>query len=584
MSAHARDTIVDRLLRNARERPDAPAVYARDAAGDFRPLSWSAYATRCRAFAGALLAEGFAPGDAVTVLGENSVAWLVADLGAMMARGVAAGVYTTSTAEQAAYIIGHCDARVCVVEDAAQWRKVHDQRAHLPALRRIVLEREVEQVRSADPTALSFAEFLALGQAHQAEVDARLAALEPGDLATLIYTSGTTGPPKGVMLSHDNLAFTADIALNILGQASPDECVVSYLPLSHIAEQMFSIHLAISAVYPVWIAGGFDRLKDTLLAARPTIFMGVPRVWEKFAAALEGRLSEARGLKGAIVRWAMSVGERTRDAVVERGRPSGLDAARFALAERLFFRKLAAQLGLDRLKIAVSGAAPISRATLDFFARVGIVVHEVYGQSEGTGPTTFNRPTPGHRRLGTVGRPVPGVEVRLAPDGEIQARGRNIFLGYYKQPEATAEALIDGWLCSGDVGVFDADGYLQITDRKKDLIITAGGKNVAPQNLERMLKGIAGVSQAVVIGDRQPYLVALFTLDAERPASAQALQAGVDAVNAHLAQYETIKRFVVLPDDFSVEGGELTPTQKVKRKAVGEKYAAEIAALYAAGQ
>lgn len=179
MSAHARDTIVDRLLRNARERPDAPAVYARDAAGDFRPLSWSAYATRCRAFAGALLAEGFAPGDAVTVLGENSVAWLVADLGAMMARGVAAGVYTTSTAEQAAYIVGHCDAQVCVVEDAAQWRKVHEQRAHLPALRRIVLEREVEQVRDADPTALSFEAFLALGQAHQAEVDARLAALEP---------------------------------------------------------------------------------------------------------------------------------------------------------------------------------------------------------------------------------------------------------------------------------------------------------------------------------------------------------------------------------------------------------------------
>ena len=276
--------------------------------------------------------------------------------------------------------------------------------------------------------------------------------------------------------------------------------------------------------------------------------------------------------------------QRTREAVVERGRPSGLDAARFALAERLFFRKLAAQLGLDRLKIAVSGAAPISRATLDFFARVGIVVHEVYGQSEGTGPTTFNRPTPGHRRLGTVGRPVPGVEVRLAPDGEIQARGRNIFLGYYKQPEATAEALVDGWLCSGDIGAFDADGYLQITDRKKDLIITAGGKNVAPQNLERMLKGIAGVSQAVVIGDRQPYLVALFTLDPERPASAQALQRGVDAVNAHLAQYETIKRFVVLPGDFSVEGGELTPTQKVKRKAVSEKYAAEIAALYDAGQ
>ena len=584
MSQTARDTIVDRLLRNARERPGAPAVYARDDSGAFQALSWAEYATRCRLFAGALLAEGFAPGDAVTVLGENSVAWLVADLGAMLARGVAAGVYTSSTAEQAAYIIGHCEARVCVVEDPAQWRKVHALRGQLPSLRRIVLERGVEDVRAEDPTALSFDEFLARGGDHAPDVEARLAALGSGDLATLIYTSGTTGPPKGVMLSHDNLAFTADIALNILGQAAPDDCVVSYLPLSHIAEQMFSIHLAITAVYPVWIAGGLDRLKDTLLAARPTIFMGVPRVWEKFATALAGRLETADGLKGAIVRWAMQVGERTRDAVVERGRPSGLDALRFAVAERLFYRKLAAQLGLDRLKIAVSGAAPISRATLDFFARVGIVIHEVYGQSEGTGPTTFNRPAPGHRRLGTVGRPVPGVEVRLAADGEIQARGRNIFMGYFKQPEATAEALVDGWLCSGDIGGFDAEGFLRITDRKKDLLITAGGKNVAPQNLERQLKGIPGVSQAVVIGDRRPYLVALLTLDVERPADAEALRAAVDAVNAQLAQFETIKRFAVLPQDFSVEGGELTPTQKVKRKVVSEKYAAEIEALYAPTQ
>jgi long-chain acyl-CoA synthetase len=599
-----RNTIVDRLLRNARTQGDKPAIHFRreGATNGFAHLTWAEYARRCRAFAGALLGQGYAPGDAVTIMGENSPEWLVADVGAMLARGVAAGIYQTSTAEQAQYIVEHCEARVWVVEDAALWRKMRAARDALPRLTRVVLIRGAEE-HSNDPLVVSFEDFLAGGAAHQTQVDARLAEIQDADLATLIYTSGTTGPPKGVMLSHRNLGFTADLALQIIGQASPEDCVVSYLPLSHIAEQMFSIHVSIAAGYPIWVAGGLDRLKDTLVVARPTVFMGVPRVWEKFQAALEGRLREATGLKGAIVGWARGVGLRLMPQVVESGPPGGLDGLQYALARKLFYGKLAGQLGLDRLRVAVSGAAPIGRNTLEFFASVGIIIHEVYGQSEDSGPTTFNQPFPGRRRIGTVGQPLPGVQVKIAPDGEILVRGDNVFLGYYKQPEATAETLVDGWLHSGDVGEFDAQGFLRITDRKKDLIITAGGKNVAPQNLEKLLKAIGGIGQAVVIGDRRKYLSALLTLDPEKSAAVARergwpldpaalakhaafvahVQAGVDRVNAELAKYESIKKFTLLPVDFTPETGELTPTQKVKRKVVGDKYAAEIEAMYADG-
>jgi non-ribosomal peptide synthetase component F len=294
-----RNTIVDRLLRNARTQAEKPAIHFRreGAPNGFAHLTWADYAGRCRAFAGALLSQGYAPGDAVTIMGENSPEWLIADVGAMLARGVAAGIYQTSTAEQAQYIVDHCEAKVWVVEDAALWRKMRAARDALPRLTRVVLVRGAEE-HGSDPLVVSFEDFLAAGAAHQAQVDTRLAEIQDADLATLIYTSGTTGPPKGVMLSHRNLGFTADLALQIIGQASPEDCVVSYLPLSHIAEQMFSIHVSIAAGYPIWVAGGLDRLKDTLVVARPTVFMGVPRVWEKFQAALEGRLREAKGLKG----------------------------------------------------------------------------------------------------------------------------------------------------------------------------------------------------------------------------------------------------------------------------------------------
>jgi len=594
----SRDTIPDRVLRYAESLASAPAMYTFEQ-GAWQAISWAEYGENSRLFAAALLSLGYDVGDGVAILSDNCPAWLYADMGAMIARAVPAGIYQTCTPEQTAYIAGHCEAKVIVVQDEHQWAKVAEVRHELPHLKQVVVIEGAENID--DQQVCSFRAFLELGADNLSLVGPRFDSLEDGDLATLIYTSGTTGPPKGVMLSHQNLAWTAQMVNEAAGDiVGANDCVVSYLPLSHIAEQMFSIHLPATYGFPIWFAGSVDKLKETLVAARPTIFLAVPRVWEKFKAALEGKLAEATGLKSRIVRWARAIGSKAGPIILEHGALSGALGVQYRLADKLFYSKLTGQLGLDRLKLPVSGAAPIGADVLGFFQSCGILIHEVYGQSEDTGPTTFNQPIPGQRRLGTVGVPFPGVDVRIADDGEICVRGPNVFLGYYKNPEATAEALIDGWLHSGDIGEFDADGFLRITDRKKDLIITAGGKNVAPQNIEKLLRGIEGIGQAVVVGDRRKYLSCLLTIDEESmpamaknrgwPGEAKDLvqdasflshvQAGVDKANTELARYEQIKRFQVLPLDFTVEGGELTPTQKVKRKVVQTKYEAAVESLY----
>ncbi len=591
------DSIPARLRDHARTVPHRVAINWKTDSG-WRSMTWGEYHRQCRAFGGALLALGYGPGDTVAITGNNCPEWLIADVGAMYVRGVAGGIYQTSTPEQVQYVAHHMEAKVLVVEDELQWDKVVQVRDQLPHLKRVVMIRDAEQV--SDELVVSFEDFLASGTGQDAAVDDAFQAIEDEDLATLIYTSGTTGPPKGVMLTHDNLAFTAQVAVDLVGGATPEDCVVSYLPLSHIAEQMFSILCAITAGYAVWTCPAVPDLKSYLLEAHPTLFLAVPRVWEKFKAALETKLGEATGAKAHIVSWSMAQGLEGGRSIMDTGEPHGRIGLRYRVAEKLFFSKLQDQLGLDRLRMAVTGAAPIGKDVLEFFLSCGIIIHEVYGQSEDTGPTTFNNPHPGQRKHGTVGLPLPGVDVKIADDGEILVRGRNVFAGYHKDPAATDATLIDGWLHSGDIGEFDPDGFLRITDRKKDLIITAGGKNVAPQNIEKLIKGIEGVSQCVVIGDRRKFLSALITLDEEQgPAMAAKrgwpsdpsslvshgpfqgwLQSQVDRANQDLARYETIKKFTVLPADFSIEGGELTATMKVKRRVVNEKYAEQIEAFY----
>ena len=429
-----------------------------------------------------------------------------------------------------------------------------------------------------------------------AAFDARLAAIEPTQLGTLIYTSGTTGPPKGVMLSHGNLAWTAAVAKKIV-DVRPTDAMLSYLPLSHIAEQMFTIHAAATAGYAVYFAESIDKVPDNLKEVQPHLFFGVPRIWEKFHAGIAAKLREAPPLKRALVDWAMRVGRRTSADKCARRQPSGLLALQYALANRLVFAKLKPAVGLARARLCVSGAAPIAPDVLEFFSALDIIVHEVYGQSEDCGPTSFN--LPGATDLTSVGRPIPGVEVRIAADGEILVRGPNVFMGYYKDPAATAETLVDGWLHSGDLGELTPDGFLRITGRKKEIIITAGGKNITPKNIEAALKQSPLINEATVIGDRRKYLTALFTLDPDAaakfatdhhlnghalhtdPTLIAAIQRHVESVNAQLARVEGIKRFCVLPRNLTVEDGELTPTLKVKRAVVQQHFAPEIEAMYA---
>ena len=524
-----------------------------------REYTWSEAAQLVRRTARALLALGVKPGESVSIAGPNRPEWILADLGAMAAGAVPAPIYPTLTAEQAGYVAEHSGAKVAIVQNDAQLQKLRSRR---PSMQFVVIE-------GAASSAMSWDQLLArAGETPESALDERLAALQPRGLATLIYTSGTTGPPKAVMLSHENLLFASRVAQRIAA-ISPDDVLVSYLPLSHVAEQMITIHGPAVSGAQIWFADALEKAPEVIRAARPTIFFGVPRVWEKMQSRIEEAATSASPLRRALLSWARR--------------------SRGALADRIVLSKLRARLGLDRARFAVTGAAAISLATLEFFDSLGIAILDVWGMSESTAMGTSN--LPGARRPGTVGRPSAGVEIRLAPDGEILTRGPHVFLGYYKDEAATREALDrDGWLHTGDVGELDAEGYLRITDRKKDLIITSGGKNISPQNLEGHLRRIPGVALAVVVGDARRHLAALFTLEprngrgpeelARDPAVIAEIARGLDAVNGQLASFETIKKFRVLPVQFSVESGELTATMKVKRKVVAQKFAREIEELF----
>jgi long-chain acyl-CoA synthetase len=398
------------------------------------------------------------------------------------------------------------------------------------------------------------------------------------------------------MLSHANLASTAKNGEKLF-KLTPNERSLSYLPLSHIAEQMFTIHTAATVGYPIYYAESVDKLAENLREAKPTLFFGVPRVWERFYDGVNARLAEAHGVRQRLLVWAQGIGRRVSALRNEGKEPHGLLALQYRLADRLVLSKIKTALGMEQARIAVSGAAPVDRRILEFFSGFDIIIYEVYGQSEGCGPTTFNRP--GATRLGTTGQAWPETEVKLASDGEVLFRGPNVFMGYYKNPEATADTLIDGWLYSGDLGQFDEDGYLSIVGRKKEIIITSGGKNIAPVNIEAACKNLELVADAVVIGDGRKYLTALLTLDeaaVQRFIEAQginppelhtcpdvlaAVQKGIDEeVNPLFARVENVRKFTVLPRTFSIETGELTPTLKLKRRVVNQNFHDEIEAMY----
>ncbi len=587
------ETILSRFFRQERIRPNAPAYYVwRNEA--WLPTTWRAYVEEVRLAARALHGWGIGAGEAGCILGFNRPEWVVMDLAAMAVGGVPAGIYTTCSPGEVQYIVEHAEAPLILVENREQWEKVRQERHRLPKLRHVVMMRAAESVE--DPMVLSWDAFLARGESvEEGRVEESVKALQPDQVATQIYTSGTTGPPKGVMLTHGNLAWTARIARGLVN-LGPDDCTLSYLPLSHIAEQMFTLHGPVSGGCAVYFAESLDALPENLRSVQPTVFFGVPRIWEKLYTGIVNKLKLADGPKAQLIKWAQGVGREVAAQKNQKSTLSPLLQARYLVANRLVFSPLKEAVGLGKARMCISGAAPIAQEVLEFFAGFDVIVHEVYGQSEGCGPTAFN--VPGRTRYGTVGPILPGVKVKWGEDGEILVKGPNVFAGYFKDEETTRETLVDGWLHSGDLGEGDSAGFLSITGRKKDIIITAGGKNIAPKNIEAAIKNTDIVGEAVVIGDRRKYLSALISLDPEElerfahshgmsvddawgsGVTRDYLQAEIDAVNEAFARVEHVRKFTILDRPLSVEAGELTATLKVKRKVVNEHFGDEIEAMY----
>ena len=591
-------TMVHALQDQATRRQHRPALWTRRGR-TYVPTSWHDYALRVKRCALGLHGLGFRSGKTLPILSFNREEWLVTALAAMALGGVPVGVYTTSSPEQVRYIVDHCEAELLVVENEKHLATALAARAQVPRLRHIlVMEASSHPLPEG---VLRYEDVLRRGtRVDEGPYWDGVNALKPEGLATLIYTSGTTGDPKGVMLSHRNLVWTADHLMRATGMGDEGEVLLSYLPLAHIAEQLLTLHGPLLVGAEVYFAQSLEKLPEDLREARPTLFFGVPRVWEKFKGRVEQSLRELPPARQRVVDWARTVAtERHALSLRHQRVPLHLEG-QYQLARRTVFQVLQAKLGLERARFLSTGAAPIGRDVLDFFASLDVVLREVYGQSETCGPTSLN--THGATCLGSLGRPLLGVEVQIAEDGEILVRGGGVCLGYYKDPAATAELLQDGWLHSGDVGHLDSEGYLHITGRKKELLVTSGGKKTAPAPIELLLKAVPPVGNALVIGERRKFLVALLTLDPERaralarqhgwpedphalaadPRLRQHLHEAIEReVNPRLARFETIKRFAVLAEDFTIAGGELTPSMKVRRQVVEARHKDLIESLYA---
>jgi long-chain acyl-CoA synthetase len=581
--ASPRKSAVD-VFRDRVARSGSRTALRHKVGTEWQAMSWDEWGAASREIAAGLLATGVAPTDRVAIFASTRLEWVLCDVGALQAGAVVVPIYPSSLPDQAQHILADSGAVVAIAEDAQQLAKLAAVKDRLPALRRVVLLSGTDDRDWVTTLGAVREEGRAWLAAHPARLGEIAAAIDPAQTATIIYTSGTTGPPKGVVLTHANLVFEIGAVENLLGLGEEDEQLL-FLPLAHsFARVVEWACIAIGA--STAFAEGLPQLVPNMGEVRPTFVAAVPRVFEKAYAKMQATFAEKRkkAIARKIVDWSLAQG-RERSEKQRRGEPA--ESWRYRMADRLVFQKVRATFG-GRLRFFVSGGAPLSAEIAEFFHAAGILVLEGYGLTETTAAATCNRPD--SYRFGTVGPALPGVEIKIAADGEILIRGGNIMTGYWNAPAATAEVLdADGWFHSGDIGVIEEGGHVRITDRKKDIIVTAGGKNVAPQNIENDLKASCPlVSQAVVLGDRQKFLVALLTLTEEaardRAAAESVVADAVATLNKRLASYETIKRHKILDQDFTEESGELTPSLKVKRKVVSERHRAEIEKLYSGGE
>jgi long-chain acyl-CoA synthetase len=579
---------VARLWRDAvAAGRDYPAYLVQSDSG-WREIGWAEAAERVDDCANGLLALGIRKGDTVAIIAQTTLDWTLFDLALAQIGAIGVPIYANSSARDAAYILGHSESVAVLCEDAEQLAKVNEHRDELPRLEH----------------ALTFADLAGLaarGRAyatrHPSALTDALDSLGEDDLFTIIYTSGTTGPPKGCMISNRN-EYEMVRAGDDLGFTVEGDTMLLYLPLAHNFGRLMSLNGPYRG-FTIALLPDPLQAAEALLQVRPTVFPSVPRVFEKVHTAVLARFAAETGAKRKLIDWALGVGrEVSRRRQAGEPIPTSL-TLRHRIADRLVFSKVKQRLG-GRLRGALSGGAPLAPEISEFFHALDILIIEAYGLTECTSGATANSPT--RYRFGTVGRALPGFELKLADDGELFVRSETVFQGYFKDPQATAEVLSpDGWLRTGDIATMDEDGFVTITDRKKDILVTAGGKNVAPQNLENDLKTSRWISQALVVGDRRPYVSALVTLDeaeirgwaeehgiatddparlAEDERVRELIQSVVDEVNADRSRYEQVKRFVILPRDFTMDAGEVTPTLKLKRRVVLEHFADSVERLY----
>ncbi|MQA60896.1 MAG: AMP-binding protein [Actinophytocola sp.] len=579
--------------------------------GVWQEVTWAEYWDTAMTAAHALLALGVEPGDRVAVHSENRREWLYSDIATVAVRAMTVGLYPTNPAPEVAYLLSHSGAKILIAEDQEQVDKALEVLDDLPDLEHIVyLEPRGIRRRYDNQKLMFWDDFCDIGKRHREEhhgaVEERMSQAKPDDVMTLVYTSGTTGPPKGAMLTVSNVEFCIQELVEGGGFTSPPpsdaDIMLSYLPLCHVAERIFTTWFNASAGVQVNFAESIATVQPNLTEIQPSVLFGVPRIWEKVLAGVNIKLASASLIKRTNARFWLRVADRLGDKLVRNGGEHTIGTRLvYAVGWLFLFRALRDRIGMRKVRYAASGAAPIAPEVLKFYMGIGVPMHEVYGMTENTAIATAN--FPGRVKLGTVGEPQKGIELKIdETTGEIMTRHAGVFAGYWRNTEATAKTIDpDGWLHTGDVGVWVDGTHVKIVDRMKDIIITAGGKNVSPSEIENALKASEFIKEAIVIGDRRPYLTALIGIEldtvgewaqrrgiayttyrdlSEREEVIKLVQGVVDHVNERFAQVETIKKFQMLPKELDHEDGELTATQKVKRSAMADRFDDVVESMY----
>lgn len=594
-------TLPQALRALVQKQPDRIAMRMKDY-GIWHDITWTQYHENVKKVAMGLHALGIKRGDHVAIVGENKPQWLFSAMGVMSLGGIFVGVYTTNPVTECEYVVGHSESVVFFCEDEEQFDKALVFRERTPHLKKVVVWDMEGLKHFDDPMLMSFDHLLALGTKTDQENPGLFEKIidegKTEETASIIYTSGTTGPPKGAMIGHQNYLWIAR-QNDKVNKMNPEDETISFLPLNHVYEQIFDLMMHLRAGHIVNFTENTDTVMNDLRDVSPTLFHAVPRIWEKYHSGIVLKMADATWLKRTGFNLAYKIGSKYNNCKLAKKPMPWYLYSGYQLAYFCVFRKLKERLGFDRVRLGFSGAAPISHEILKFFQSIGIPIREGYGLTETTGITHISDEE--HFKLGTVGRSLPGSEAKIAEDGEILIRHGGIFQGYFKEPEATVAALEGGWFHTGDVGEIDAEGYLKITDRKKDLIITAGGKNVAPQYIENLLKFSPYITDAVVIGDRRKYITALIVIDEENVVKyaqdhkvqyttfatltrteevIKLISEEINKVNNQIARVENIRKFRLLDKKLYTEDGEVTPTMKVKRKSISKQYKDIIEDMY----